>query len=236
MEEIKAICQNPIFGVFLSLTMFEISVWLYKKSNKFLLLNPLPVTVVFLILFLLIFDIPYESYAAGGQYITSLISPITVALAVPLYMQRETLKKNALVIIASIAVGSIVAIASMCAFQMLFPMDEVIFASILPRSVTTAIAVELSAQFGGLPAITVIAVLVAGLTGALLAPTMSKVFKIKNDISIGLAIGTSSHAFGTTKAFEMGERIGAMSSLSIGIAGVITVFVAPFIVKLFGLL
>lgn len=236
MEEIKEICANPIFGVFLSLAMYEFALWIYKKSGKFVLLNPLPVTVVFLIAFLLIFKIPYESYAEGGNYITSLISPITVALAVPLYTQRETLKKNAFVIIVSIAVGSVVAIVSMCLFQILFPMDKVIFASLLPRSVTTAIAVELSAQFGGIPGITVIAVLVAGLTGALLSPTLAKVFRIKNDISIGLAIGTSSHAFGTTKAFELGEKIGAMSSLSIGIAGIITVIVAPFIVGLFKLL
>jgi len=112
-------------------------------------------------------------------------------------------------------------------------MDATLFASLLPKSITTAIAVELSESLGGISALTALAVMIAGITGAMLAPILAKVFKIRSEVALGLAIGTSSHALGTSKAIELGETQGAMSSLSIGIAGIITVFLAPLVAKLF---
>lgn len=236
MQNVRTICENPLFGVLLTLAVYELMVYIYKKSGKFVLLNPLLTSIISIMLVLFAFDIPYEAYNVGGQFITMLVPPLTVVLAIPLYMQIKVLQKNAAVILIAITLGCIAAVTSVCVFQIFYPMDPVVFASIIPKSVTTAIAVELSAQFGGNPAITVIAVLIAGLFGAVFAPVLSKLFKIKNDISLGLAIGTSSHALGTSKALELGERVGAMSGLSIGVAGIVTTLVAPLIMKLFGLI
>lgn len=235
METLRVICENPLFGIFITLIAYEIAVILYQKT-KFVLFNPLLVSIVLVIAFLLVTGIPYETYNIGGKIISMFISPITVVLAIPLYMQIQVLKDHAFIIVTAIFLGCVTAIASICAFQYFFPMDSQIFASILPKSITTAIAVELTQEFGGIEAITVIAVLIAGLFGAIFSPILAKIFHIRDEISLGLAIGTSSHALGTSKALELGERTGAMSGLSIGVAGIITVLVAPLIVKLFGVL
>lgn len=235
MEILNAIYENPLFGIILSLLAYEIAVFIYNKSNKFVLLNPLLVSVAMVIAFLLIFDIPYDTYNNGGQFLTMLISPITVVLAVPLYLQIKALRDNAGIILTAIFFGAVASVVGICTYQTFFPMEEAVFASLIPKSITTAIAVEVSEQFGGITGITVVAVAFTGLFGAIFSPVMVKIFGIKNDIAKGLAIGTSSHVLGTTKAIEMGEKVGAMSSLSIAIAGVVTVIVAPFIVKLFGL-
>ena len=235
MEILNAIYENPLFGIILSLLAYEIAVLIYNKSNNFVLLNPLLTSVAMVIAFLLFFDIPYDSYNLGGKFLTMFISPITVVLAVPLYLQISALRDNAGIILTAIFIGSVASVCGICLYQTYFPMDSAVFASLIPKSITTAIAVEVSEQFGGITGITVIAVAFTGLLGAIFSPIMAKVLGIKNDIAKGLAIGTSSHVLGTTKAIEMGEQVGAMSSLSIAIAGVITVIVAPFIVRLFGL-
>jgi len=235
MEILNAIFENPLFGVVLSLLAYEIAVFIYNKSNKYVLLNPLLVSVAMVIAFLIIFDIPYDTYNNGGKFLTMFISPITVVLSVPLYLQIKALRDNAGVILTAIFFGAVASVVGICAYQVHFPMDEAVFASLIPKSITTAIAVEVSEQFGGITGITVVAVAFTGLVGAIFSPIMVKIFGIKNDIAKGLAIGTSSHVLGTTKAIEMGEKVGAMSSLSIAIAGVVTVIVAPLIVRLFGL-
>lgn len=234
MEILNAIYENPLFGIILSLLAYEVAVFIYNKSNKFVLLNPLLVSVSMVIAFLLIFDIPYDTYNLGGKILTMFISPITVVLAVPLYLQIKELRDNAGIILTAIFFGAVASVVGICAYQKFFSMEEAVFASLIPKSITTAIAVEVSEQFGGITGITVVAVAFTGLFGAIFSPIMVKILRIKNDVAKGLAIGTSSHVLGTTKAIEMGEKVGAMSSLSIAIAGVVTVIVAPFIVKLFG--
>lgn len=236
MEILNAIYENPLFGIILSLLAYEIAVLIYKKSNNFVLLNPLLVSVIMVIAFLLVFDIPYDTYNIGGKFLTMFISPITVVLAVPLYLQVKALRENAGIILTAIFFGAVASVVGICTYQYFFPMESSVFASLISKSITTAIAVEVTEQFGGITGITVIAVAFTGLFGAIFSPVMGKVFRIKNDIALGLAIGTSSHVLGTTKAIELGEKVGAMSSLSIAIAGVVTVIVAPFIVQLFGLI
>lgn len=235
METLLSICENPLFGILVTLAAYEIAVVLYQRT-RFVLFNPLLISIVIVIAFLLITGIPYETYNIGGKIITMFISPITIVLAVPLYLQIQVLRDHAIIILVAISLGCVTAIVSMCVFQYFFPMDPQIFASILSKSITTAIAVEVTQEFGGIEAITVIAVLIAGLFGAIFSPVLAKVFRIRDEISLGLAIGTSSHALGTSKALELGERTGAMSGLSIGVAGIVTVLVAPLLVKLFGVL
>ncbi|MEG2858053.1 MAG: LrgB family protein, partial [Clostridia bacterium] len=186
MQILEELIKNPLFGILLTLVAYEIAVMLYNKT-KFVLLNPLLVSIIIIIAFLMITGIDYNDYNIGGSIITMFISPITVVLAVPLYLQINVLREHAPVILAGITLGCITAVGSMCAFQHIFNLDTQLFMSLVPKSVTTAIAVEVSSSLGGVPAITVIAVLVAGLFGAIFAPMMGKLFGIKNEIALGLA-------------------------------------------------
>jgi predicted murein hydrolase (TIGR00659 family) len=228
----KEILRSPLFGVMISLIAFEIGLFINKKTRKSFL-NPLLIAIVIVILALKIFDISLQDYNKGGQIISFLLGPATVALAVPLYKNFTVLKKNALPIIVGIFTGSVVSIASVILLSKAFGLDAVLSLSLVPKSVTTPIGIEVSKQLGGVPEITVAAIIITGITGAIMAQVVFSALKIKDKVAIGIAIGTSAHAVGTGKAIEMGEIEGGMSGLSIGVAGLITVIIAPVIVKIF---
>lgn len=223
--------DTPLFGVFISIIAFEIGLWLNKKT-KSALLNPLIIAVVLIIVFLLSFNIDYGIYNKGGSIISFFLGPATVVLAVPLYKQIERLKENAFPIIVGILVGSIVAILSVVYFGKLFKLDEIIILSLIPKFTTAAISMEVSKEIGGIPALTMAATVIAGVFGNIIGTSICKLCKIEDKISIGLGIGTASHAVGTAKAMELGEIEGAMSSLAIGMAGLITVMIVPWLIKI----
>jgi predicted murein hydrolase (TIGR00659 family) len=227
--------STPLFGILLSLVAFQVGVLLYKKTRSSFF-NPLLVSFVLVILFLLYFKIDFETYNVGGDYISFFLGPSTVVLAVPLYKKIKLLKSDALPILAGISAGCIAGISSILLFSSLFGLDKVITSSLVPKSVTTPIGIEISKQIGGLPAITVAAIVVTGIIGAVLGPFICRSFRIKDNVAVGIAIGTASHALGTTRAIELGETEGAMSGLAIGIAGLITVFLAPVLLYVFNLL
>jgi predicted murein hydrolase (TIGR00659 family) len=183
------------------------------------------------IAFLLIFNIDIDAYNIGGSFINMFLGPATVILAVPLYRQLENLKKNAVPILVGVFLGSTVSVISVICLSLLFKLNEKVLLSLIPKSITTPIGIGLSSQLGGLVPVTVLAILITGITGAVFAPNICRLFKIKSSVAIGVAIGTSSHALGTTKALQLGETEGAMSGLSIGIAGIMTVITAPFIYR-----
>jgi len=224
----------PLFGILLSLIAFQAGTLLYKKT-QLSIFNPLLVASVLVMVFLLIFGINYETYNLGGNYISFFLGPATVVLAVPLYKKIRLLKSNALPIIAGIITGCIAGISSILTLSSLLGLDNTISRSLAPKSVTTPIGIEISRQIGGLPAITVAAIVFTGIIGAILGPFICRCFKIKDKVAVGVAIGTASHALGTTRAIELGETEGAMSGLAIGIAGLITVFLAPLLLYVFGL-
>lgn len=228
----KEIFSTAVFGVLISLVAFEIGL-LINKRTKISFFNPLLIAIVLVILVLEIFDISVADYNKGGQIISFLLAPATVALAVPLYKNFELLKKNAIAIITGIFAGCIVNITSIIILSKAFKIDTVLGLSLIPKSVTTPIGIEVSKQIGGVPEITVVAIILTGVTGVIIAPLVFKVLKIQDQVAIGIAIGTSSHALGTSKAIEMGEVEGAMSGLAIGVAGLITVIIAPIIIRLF---
>lgn len=224
----------PPFGILLSLIAFQAGTLLYKKT-QLSIFNPLLVASVLVMVFLLIFGINYETYDLGGNYISFFLGPATVVLAVPLYKNIRLLKSNALPILAGISAGCIAGISSILALSSLLGLDDTISRSLAPKSVTTPIGIEISKQIGGLPAITVAAIVFTGIIGAILGPFICRCFRIKDKVAVGVAIGTASHALGTTRAIELGETEGAMSGLAIGIAGLITVFLAPLLLYVFGL-
>jgi predicted murein hydrolase (TIGR00659 family) len=225
--------NTPLFGILLSLITFQIGTLLYKKA-RLSILNPRLVASVLVMVLLLYFGIDFETYNLGGDYISFFLGPATVVLAVPLYKKIRLLKSNALPILAGITAGSIAGISSILALSSLLGLDEVISRSLAPKSVTTPIGIEISKQIGGLPAITVATIVFTGIAGAVLGPYICRFFRIKDKVAVGVAIGTASHALGTTRAIELGETEGAMSGLAIGIAGLITVFLVPLMLYVFG--
>ncbi|MBU3107446.1 LrgB family protein [Clostridium gasigenes] len=227
----KEIINNPLFWILITLAAFEIGIVIYKKT-KFPLFNPLLIAIVLVIGVLVIFNIDYEIYNLGGKFINSFLGPATVVLAVPLYKQLNALKKNLWPVLIGLFVGSLTSIVCVIILGKAFGLDESLIASLVPKSVTTPIGVEISNSLGGVKSITIVAIVLTGIVGAIIAPIVSKVLKIKSEVAIGIGIGAASHAVGTSKAFEMGEIQGAMSSISIGIAGLITVFLSPLIYML----
>lgn len=228
----KDLISTPLFAIMISLVAFEVGCVVNKKT-KLAVLNPLLVSVTLLILFIKYFNISISDYNKGGQFISFLLSPATVVLAVPLYKKIKILKAYALPIFAGISLGTLGGIISIIILCHLFGLSKSIDLSMIPKSITTPIGVEVSKQLGGIPSITVAAIIITGIIGAIIGPSVFKVFRIKDKVAIGVALGTASHAVGTSKAIEMGEIEGAMSSLSIGIAGLITVLVAPIMARIF---
>lgn len=222
----EILTENTLFGIIISLLAFEVGLLIYKKT-RFPLFNPLLIAIALVISFLLIFNIDVDVYNKGGQFINMFLGPATVVLAVPLYKQLKLLKKHFLPIIIGILIGSTIGISSVILLASIFGMDKVLTISLLSKSVTTPIGIEITNQLGGLAPVTVLSIIISGIIGSIIGPILCKKFKIHDRVAIGIALGTASHAVGTTKALELGETEGAMSSLSIGIAGVMTVFLAP---------
>ncbi len=227
-ETITAVLTNGMFGIMLSILAFQVGVWANQKW-KFPLLNPLLIGIVLTILVLKLFRIPIASYQVGGDIISMFLAPATTVLAYSIYQQIQVLKKYFIPVLAGCLMGSLTSMFSAWGLCKLFGLDDTLTASMIPKSVTTPIAMEVSQKLGGLPAITVAAVLVAGIIGAALSPVFVKIFHIKSSVAAGVAIGTCSHAAGTSKAIEMGEIQGAMSGIAIGVSGLITVIIALFL-------
>ena len=210
-----------IVGTVVSFIVFKLAVALYKKVRS-PLLNPLLVTVIFIIVLLCVFQIPLESYESSVQAISFLLGPATVALAYSVYRQRQILKQHFVPIFCGCLVGSVVSMISAYSFCKLLGLGDDMAISFIPKSVTTPIAIAVSQELGGITSITVAAVIITGILGAIFAPLMTKIFRVNNRIAKGVAIGTCSHAVGTTKALEMGELEGAMSGVSIAVSGLLT--------------
>lgn len=223
--------NTPLLGIVLSVFAFQIGLIIFRKT-KLVFLHPFVTSVVLIIIILLTFNIPLESYEIGGNMITFFLGPATVVLAVPLYRQMDVLKKNILPILIGVTAGSATGIISVIIIGKMLRLSPVIILSLVPKSVTNPIGVELSQQLGGNLAVTVTAIVFTGILGAIIGPLTCKIFKIKNPLAVGLSIGTSSHAVGTSRAIELGETEGAMSGLSIGLAGLFTVLLAPILILL----
>lgn len=214
--------ESVFFGVFISLTAYFVGIWL-KRRFHIGFLNPLLIAIIITIAVLLILHVDYDTYNAGAKYISYLLTPATVCLAVPLYEQFELLKQNWKAVLAGIFSGVVTSLCCILACAVLFHLDHATYVTFLPKSITTAIGMGVSEELGGYVSITVASIIITGILGNLIAEMVCKVFHIHNPIARGVAIGTASHAIGTTKAMELGEVEGAMSSLSIVVAGVLTV-------------
>ena len=229
MKSMDSIVQSSAyFGFFITLFGYWVSTQIAKRMRS-TLCNPLLLTIIFIIAFLKLADISYASYDNGAKYINYFLTPSTVCLAVPLYRQLKLLKEYAGAILISIMSGTAACAIMVFGLAKLFLLENSIYASLVPKSITTAIALGMSEELGGLSAVTVMAVFVTGILGAVIATTVFKIFKIEDPVAQGLAMGTASHAIGTSKALELGEIQAAMSSLAIAVTGILTVIVGPIV-------
>ena len=220
MKEI--LCNSAYFGVTVSLIGYGAGIKL-KKKYKYAFLNPLLISIIFVIGVVLLCGVDYESYENSAQYLSYLLTPATVCLAVPLYQQMTLLKKNLAAVACGILAGVLASLGSVLLLAFLFGLEHDVYVTLLPKSITTAIGMGVSEELGGLVTITVAVIIVTGVIGNVIGEAVCKLFRIYEPIAKGLALGTSAHAIGTAKALEMGEVEGAMSSLAIAVAGLLTV-------------
>lgn len=216
---------SVFFGAFLSLLSYYVGIWLRRKTG-WSFMNPLLVSIILVIGVLLLTGTSYTEYMKGADIISYLLTPATICLAVPLYQQVELLKKNWKAVVAGITAGVLSSMLSVLAFAFIFRFDHASYATFLPKSITTAIGMGVTEELGGYVPVTVVVIIITGVIGNIFAEKFLKIMNIKEPIAKGIAIGSSSHAIGTTKAMELGAVEGAMSSLSIVVSGVMTVFVA----------
>lgn len=218
--------QNSLFfGAVISLLAYELGLIL-KKKFKLAIFNPLLIAILCVMGVLVVFDVEYDTYKEGGKYISYLLTPATVCLAVPLYQQLTLLKKNLKAVAAGIISGVLASLVSILLLSKLFRLSHEQYVTLLPKSITTAIGMGVSEELGGIVTITVAVIIITGVLGNMIAETVMKAARIEEPIAKGLALGTSAHAIGTARAMEMGQIEGAMSSLAIAVAGLLTVAAA----------
>ncbi|HBH92622.1 MAG TPA: hypothetical protein DDX70_05420 [Bacteroides sp.] len=209
-------------GVSVSLISYMIGVYLKKKLNVGLF-NPLLISIAVTIIFLVLAHIDYDAYNEGARYLSWLLTPATVCLAIPLYEEFELLKSNVRAVMCGIISGVLTSLITILVLALFFGLTHEEYVTLLPKSITTAIGMGVSEELGGYVTITVAVIIITGVIGNILAEFICKIFRIEEPIAKGIAIGSAAHAIGTAKAMEIGEVEGAMSSLSIAVAGILTV-------------
>lgn len=224
--------ESAYFGVLISLAAYGLGALLRKRFRS-PLINPLLISVILTIPALLLLDIDYKNYQQATSFLSWLLTPATVALAVPLYEQFELLKRNAAAIIAGVISGVLASLGSVLALAVLFGFSHEEYVTFLPKSITTAIGMGVAEENGGIVPITVGVIVITGVIGNMLGELLMKLFRITEPIAKGIALGSSAHVMGTSKAMEIGEVEGAMSSLSVVVSGIITVAAAALFSNLY---
>ena len=228
---IDTVFSLPLFAIVLTVGTYQFGLWCQKKM-RFALCNPILISALLVIGLLLITGVSPETYQAGTAIFSWLLTPATVCLAVPLYGQLKLLRKNLPAILAGVIVGTIFGLAAVVVMCLLFSLDKTLTISILPKSITAAMGIVLSGQSGGIESLTSVAIIMTGIFGNIAGPFVCKLLKLTDPISQGVAYGTASHVIGTSRAMESDPVAGAVGSLSLVIAGILTVVIFPMICAL----
>lgn len=228
LNSFSSLSQTPLFGVTIALIMFSFAKLISKRFSS-PIMNPLLMSSIFIWIIYYSFGIPVSSFDNGGKIILMFLPLATAALAFSMYNKRELIKKNLIPILAGCVAGVVVSVGSVLILCKLFGIDEAVTKSLIPKSVTTAIAIPLSESLGGYGSIASAAVFVTGLFGAVMCPYFIKWTRLNNSVAAGLGIGASCHALGTAQAVKIGETESAMGGIAIGICGLLTVLVSLFI-------
>ncbi|AKP77084.1 MULTISPECIES: LrgB family protein [Priestia] len=221
-----------VFIIVATVALYLVMAKVYVRFS-YPILIPVLTTTIFVILLLLAFHVSYDEYMIGGKWINSLLGPAVVALAYPLYKQREMLVKYSVPIIGGVFVGLFAGMISGLVFAEVFGVDRSLILSIIPKSITTPVAIQIATGLGGVPSMTVVFVMIAGFSGVILGPLLLKWIRIKSSLGKGIALGSASHALGTSKAFEYGELTVSMSSVSMTLSAVLGSVFGPIVVWLF---
>lgn len=224
--------MNIFFVTILTYGLYRLAKFITTKIS-FPLFHPLLFTPALIILTITLLNIPADDYLAGATLLTHLLGPAVIAFAVPVYKHLSILKKHVGKIVITVLIGSIVAIVSSHGLALVFQLEEHFLVSMLPRSITTPLAMEVSEDIGGVPALTIVFVIITGICGSLIAPSVFKLFAIKSQMAKGLALGMSAHAVGTNKALQYGEEATTFSTLAMVLAGVITIILGRVFIPLF---
>ncbi len=220
-----------LFPLVLTLGAYQVGLWLRKKWNH-PLCNPLLIAIVLVIGTLLLTGVSVDTYQAGTGAISWLLTPATVCLALPLYRQVQILKKQLPAILAGIAAGTLTSLAMIFGLCKLFSLSSDVTIALLPKSITTAMGMILSRDSGGIESLTTAAIAITGVLGSLTGSLMCKLFRLRDPISQGVAFGTASHVIGTSRAAEIDPLAGAVSSLSLAVAGLLTAVLFPLVCML----
>lgn len=223
--------NSLFFGAFITIAAYETGL-LIRRRFKLAILNPLLLGVIIVIGLNALLSIEYDDYNQGAQYLSYLLTPATVCLAVPLYEQLSLLKKHWKAVVSGIAAGVLSSLVGVWLLSLLFGLDHTLYVTLLPKSITSAIGMALAEELGGVAAITVPVIIFSGILGNVFADGILRLFRITHPIAKGVAIGTGAHAIGTARALEYGPVEGAMSSLSIAVSGLLTVVAASFFAQL----
>ena len=227
MTGLLEISLLPVLVTFLAFRAGQ----LIQGKLKSPLCNPILIAVVLVLLFLTVTGMELPAYQSGMSFISWLMTPATICLAVSMYEQYQVLKKNTPMILVGVAAGAVSCLVMVLLFSMAFGFDRELTVSLLPKSVTTAIGVPLSQMAGGLPSITTAAIILTGITASVLGPSLCRLFRLTNKVAMGVAFGTAGHVIGTAKATELDPLTGAVSSLSLVVAGLLTAIVLPILVN-----
>ncbi len=229
---VNNLLASPLFGVGLTLVAYALAQLLYLRTGS-ILFNPVAVSILVIIGFLLVFKVPYQLYAVGGKYVLFLLGPSVVALGVPLYSRREEILAKKGPILVGVLAGAITSIASASGLAWLLGGTRKVVLSLAPKSVTTPIAIGIVEKIGGIAPLTAAIVVLTGCLGAICGPEFCRAIGLRDPAAIGLAVGTASHGIGTARMLEVDRLGGAVAGLAIGLNGLITAFIIPLLFVLF---
>jgi predicted murein hydrolase (TIGR00659 family) len=225
---------SPLLGLTATLLAYQAAYWAYRRLDFTPLANPVAIAVAFLVALLWLTGTPYATYFDGAQFVHFLLGPATVALAVPLHANLETLRRNLVPLGGALLAGSLVAVVSAVGIGWLLGASRESLLSLAPKSVTTPIAMGIAEKLGGLPSLTAALVVATGIVGAVLARGILDVLRIRDHAVRGFAVGVAAHGIGTARAFQVSETMGAFAGLAMGLNGLLTAFLFPLLVGLWG--
>jgi predicted murein hydrolase (TIGR00659 family) len=225
---------TPLLGLTVTLLAYQGAYWIYRRLDMNPLANPVALSVAFLVALLWATGTPYQTYFDGAQFVHFLLGPATVALAVPLYANLGALRRNLVPLLGGLLAGSLTAVVSAVGIGWLLGADRVTLLSMAPKSVTTPIAMGIAEKLGGLPSLTAVLVVSTGILGAVLARGTLNLLRVHDHAVRGFAVGVAAHGIGTARAFQVSETMGAFAGLGMGLNGLLTAFLFPLLVTLWG--
>lgn len=223
---------SPLLGLSMTLLTYLAAVWVYERSRRNPLLNPVLIAVTTLVAILSATRTSYDTYFAGAQFVHFLLGPATVALAVPLYANMREVRRLIIPLLVSLIAGSCVAILSAVMIAQALGASRPVLLSLAPKSATSPVAMGVAEQIGGIPSLTAVLVILTGVIGAVLAPGVLRLLRVQDDAARGLAIGVAAHGIGTARAFQLGEKVGAFAGLAMGLNALATALLVPGLLKL----